>query len=403
MRFSIAPRCTPAPPNADYQTQSAALLENLGDLESWKENPEKSSAYLDEALRLYQEEADTNGLANVLRRQAAAAYRDSDFDQTVSTATAALEHFRDLNDPLGIADASFWLGSSLLMQDHRDTALPILHEALEMYRTHGKDVGAALCLERIGALKRMEDQLDDALSTLEEAVAVASRSGDRLGMARALRTMGSVYLDKGDSSKAPEAFSNASPIARNIGWYGGLSDVLAVTGRMKMDSGNYRECFQKQSKFEEAASALREAWLVFQELSLPGRSIQVASTLLELKSSQGDSGGALFWHDHIIAVSRSQKDHWNAAYHLGLKAQILVKAQRSDEATLHFEAAIVTCEENGIDWGWERTQLCAIPKTVMKWERRLLLLCDLKKLQRRHPQLRTATLKLPISINSGAP
>ncbi|KIO16969.1 hypothetical protein M407DRAFT_33376, partial [Tulasnella calospora MUT 4182] len=427
------PRCAPTPMNLDQHTRSAALLENLGDLESWKGNPEKSSAYLEEALRLYQEQTDTKGIASVLRKQAAAAARYSDYGQAIITATAALEHFRNLNDPLGIADASLWLGWSLLMRDQVDKALPVLQQALEIYRAHGNDLGAALCLERIGTVQETEAQRDEALSALDEAVMVASRSGDRLGLARALRTMGILHLNRSDFDRAAGAFSRARPIAQSIGWYGGLSDIGRRMAFIKLESDEYHEAqallqdsvsiarqarsrwdlawglnllgftFQKQSNLDEAASALGEACLLFQELSRPEESAEAASTLVALKSSQGDWDGALFWCDHIIAVRRSQKDHGAVAYHLGEKGDILVNAQRYDEAAVHFEAAIVTFSESGKSWDWKLEQLCAIPKTAMKWERRLPLLCDLKKLQRRQPQLRTATLKLPIPFNSGEP
>ncbi|KIO15861.1 hypothetical protein M407DRAFT_34497 [Tulasnella calospora MUT 4182] len=427
------PRCTPTPANPDHQTRSAALLENLGDLESWKGNPEKSSAYLNEALRLYQEDADTKGIARVLQKQAAAAYRYSDFDKAIATATAALEHFRNLDDPLGIAGASYTLGDSLALRGQVDEALRVLQEALEINRTHGNDVGAALCLERIGALQRITDQLDEALFTVEEAVAVASQSGDRFAVARALRTMGLVHLDRSNSDRAAEAFLMVRPIAQNIGWYAGLSDIEQRMGCIKMQSGDYHEaealfqnsvsiarqararwelawnlrrlgeCFQQQSKVDEAASALREACLLFQELSLANESVQVASTLVELKRSQGDWDGTLFWYDHIITVYRSQGGHGTVAYYLAEKGDILVKAQRYDEAALHFEATIVTFAENGYSLDWELERLCAVPKTAMKWERRLPLLCNLKKLQRRQPQLTTATLKFPIPLNSGEP
>lgn len=323
------------------------------------------------------------------------------------------------------------------MQQQKDAALPVLHQALEIFRTHGNDLGAANCLERIGEIQRLGGQEHKALSTLEEAVAVASRSGDRLGVALALRTMGSVHVGLGNFDRAAEAFSEALPIAQSVGWYAGLSSIGKHMGRIKMKSGDYHEaetlfqdsvsvarqgtarwelaqglnhlgeCFHKQSKLDEAASALGEACLLFQEISGPQSTLRIASTLVELKRSQGDREGALFWHDHIITVSRSQKWYEKVAEHLQRKGLILVKAQRYDEAALHFEAAILTRMHNGVLWSWARIRLqrllSAIPKTVMEWERRLPLLCDLKKLQRRQPQLTTATLKLPIPSNSKEP
>ncbi|KIO23545.1 hypothetical protein M407DRAFT_26997 [Tulasnella calospora MUT 4182] len=427
------PRCTPTPENADDQTRSATLLENLGVLESWKGNHVESFAYLDEALRLYREEGDTRGVAGVLRKQAAAAYRNSDDARAVAMATTALEHSRTLNDSLGIADASFWFGSTLYMQGQVDEALPLLQESLEIYRKHGHDVGAAQCLERIGEIQRFTAQYEKALSTLGDAVAVASGSGDRLGVAKALIIIGATHLIQADLVKAADTLSEASTIARNIGWDQGLSNSLRTMGTVKMRSANFREaqeyfqesisvarsknarwtlargleelggCFRAQLKFDEAAAALEEACLLYQEMSKHRHWERLASNLCQLKVIQGEWDKALFWYDHIIEVSRGRKEQWEIAGYLQEKGEILVKAERYDEAALHFEAAMATRRENGYSWGWELERLCAIPRTVMNWERRVALLCDVRKLQRRLPQFTTSILKLPIAISPAQP
>ncbi|KIO33993.1 hypothetical protein M407DRAFT_166321 [Tulasnella calospora MUT 4182] len=200
----------------------------------------------------------------------------------------------------------------------------------------------------MGSLKTQLEQYGEAEDLLQEAISTARRIRDRWRLAQALESLG--------------------------------------------------ECFQKQSKLNEAASELEEACLLWQQQSLQEISKQVASTLVELKTSQRDWDAALFWHDHILAICRQQKQHSEMAGHLEGKGETLVVAQRYDEAALHFEAAIATCEESGYSWRWslKLSRLCAIPKTAIKWERRLQLLCDVKKLQRRIPQLVTAGLKLPI-------
>ncbi|KIO23543.1 hypothetical protein M407DRAFT_26995 [Tulasnella calospora MUT 4182] len=298
---------------------------------------------------------------------------------------------------------------------------------------HGDDVGAVQCLERIGEVQRFMGQEHEALSTLDEAVEIASRSGDQLGLALALKTLGLTHSHLSDFAKAVHVVSEAIMITRNIGWGGGLSITLDTMGNLKLQLGDYSEaeanfqesisaarpigdlfnlargleglgeCFQKQSKINEAAPLLEEACLLWYELSQPGTSQMIASSLVTLKSSQGKWDNVLSWHDHIIAVCRSQEEQLEVANQLIQKAEILVKLQRHDEAALHFEAAIVTCRENGYSWPEGAAQLCIIPKTVMKWECRLPLLCDVKKLQRRLPQLVTASLKLPIRLGNETP
>ncbi|KIO27641.1 hypothetical protein M407DRAFT_189518 [Tulasnella calospora MUT 4182] len=229
-----------------------------------------------------------------------------------------------------------------------------------------------------------------------------------------------------NSVEAADALSQGIMIARSIGWEGGLSTTLLAMGRLKTQLGDYREaeellqesistarhirdrfrlaqalhqmgeCFRQQSKLNESAPVLEEACLLWRELSQQRSSKWVADTLVELKGSQGDWKGALFWRDHIISVCRSQQDHLEVTNQLELKGEILLTAQRYDEAALHFEAAIVTAKENGHTWSSKRMRLCTIPKVDMKWERRVRLVCDVKKLQRRLPQLVTASLKIPL-------
>ncbi|KAG9021237.1 hypothetical protein FS837_007428, partial [Tulasnella sp. UAMH 9824] len=424
------PRCTPAPATADHQTPSAALLENLGDLETWRGNPEKGSEYLDKALQLYQKEADSRGIASVLRKQTVAAFRISDMVRLGAIATTTLEQCRTLHDALGMAEASFYIGHSAYLRGDGDAALPNLRESLETYRTLGDDVGIVSCLERISCIQREKGELQEALSTLTEAVQIASRSGDRLGLANTLHMLGWTYMDLSDFAKAADALSEAIAITRSVGWDGELCNDLLAMGRLKMKLGDYREaeehyqesifitrrirdlwgtadglnclgdCLEKQFKLEEAAAAWEESCLLWQQQSQQQYSTRVASFLVDLKSSQRDWDCACFWLDHTIAVCRSQKDHWALASRLAQKARILVKAQRFDEAALHFEASIMICIENGYYKNEELEQLCAVPKTAMKWERRLPLLCDVKKLQRRVPQLTTSVLKLPIPIHA---
>ncbi|KAG8912611.1 hypothetical protein FRC00_004164, partial [Tulasnella sp. 408] len=211
------PRCTPTPANADHQTRSAALLENLGALESWKGNLEKSSAYLNEAMRLYQGEGDKKGICSVLRKQAAATLRTMDYVKVRAVASTALEHCKALNDALGVAEASYYLGYSLAMLSEIDEALPVLHESLDIRRTHGDEVGVVQCLERIADVLRAQGQDQDALSRLDEAVAIATRSGDRLGLADVLETIGYTQIQLSDFVKAAEALSEAIAINRSVG------------------------------------------------------------------------------------------------------------------------------------------------------------------------------------------
>ncbi|KAG8981122.1 hypothetical protein FRC05_004022 [Tulasnella sp. 425] len=63
------PRCPPKPDNIDRNVRSAAPLESIGNLESWKGNDAEGLSHLEQAPQAYEEEGNEKGVAGVLRKQ----------------------------------------------------------------------------------------------------------------------------------------------------------------------------------------------------------------------------------------------------------------------------------------------------------------------------------------------
>ncbi|KAG8915384.1 hypothetical protein FRC00_005032 [Tulasnella sp. 408] len=121
-------RYPPNPANDHLHSHSAVLLENLGDLESWKGN--------------YEQDGNASGVANVLK-QAAVSCRNSYRGKVYGFASTALEKCRCLDDHLAIAAAFLWVGSSLTAQGRAEEAMSLLQEkeSLEVFQCRGHDIG----------------------------------------------------------------------------------------------------------------------------------------------------------------------------------------------------------------------------------------------------------------------
>ncbi|KAG9050598.1 hypothetical protein FS837_004123 [Tulasnella sp. UAMH 9824] len=336
MTLNHLPRCRPATSIADSHTRSAILLENLGQLESWKGNNKAGFTYLKQALHLYDKEGDDQGIARVLRKQAAAATLGSNHVRAIKAGRAALDKCRSLQDNIGVADALFWIGSSFLDQDKRVDALDNLQESLKIRRAEGDDVGIAKCLERLGELYSREGQTSKASSTLKEAVDIASRCGDRLLEAQALISLGPTCKGPSRMDQAISIFQRAHDIAKNIGWEPGLSTCLCRLGSVKLHQGLHTEaeellresvriardndagwrlgqallklgkCFRAQGRLDEAIPVLEESCSAYQNLALDCEpALASAATLLaKSKSDLGYKEDALVWYDRAIAEWR---------------------------------------------------------------------------------------------------
>lgn len=339
------------------------------------------------------------------------------------------------------------MGSSLTIQAAEKDAMPFLKEALEIFQRNANDVGAVQCLERIGEIQRRDRVFQEAASTLENAVEIARRCGDKLGEAKALMVLALLYYDENDNARAASTLSETCDTARRIGWEHGVCTALSHLGFVKSQEGAYSEaeelcresasvarrihawwrlgqslsdlgyCLQRQGRLDEATTALEDSCSVYHEISLTDfESAGAAERLAEVKREQGKLDEALVWHDHAITQNRALQDTWRIQRHLRTKGNILVELERYDEAALHFEACLALCMEHGYYLGWVRDELSGIPKTIIRWERRKQvrqvltrdssvshtspLLCDIRRLQRRIPQLVTASLKLPTGSSS---
>ncbi|KIO21534.1 hypothetical protein M407DRAFT_28866 [Tulasnella calospora MUT 4182] len=442
---TFLPRCPPTRRDGPNQTRSPALLENLGDLESWKGNYEEGVVYLEQALQLYEQEGNDRGIASVLRKQASISYRHSYHIQAFDAASASLEKFKSLNDPLGIAEALYLMGSALTVQwDTR--ASPFLRDSLTIFRTHGIDVGVIQCLERLGEIQRRDGERQQALATLEEAVEIASRCGDKLGEAKCLIILGVTQWDLGDLMEATSTLSVACEMARSFGWEHGVCTALWDLGSLKAAQNNHEEaiyllqesiavarrsrfpwrmaqglevlgdCLQDQNRLDEAAIALEESFSVYQSILLAGEAGDIAVCLGDLKRQQGSLRISLFWYDAAAAEARKLGSRSSVRACLERKGVALEEAGQYDEATLNFEACLVLSREIGDSSSVARfrRKISFIPMTIIKWENRKYsrlrsggsqqashLLCDVNRLQRRIPQLITPGLKLQVRLLGG--
>ncbi|KAG8989277.1 hypothetical protein FRB90_002330 [Tulasnella sp. 427] len=440
--ITILPRC---PPTLADQARSPELLENLGDLESWKGNYDEGLAYLEQALSLYERAGNEQGIASVLRKQASVSYRHWYPLRAMSAAFAALEKLGNTVDPLATAETLYLIGSSLGLRSESAKALAFLKEALEIFRAHMNDIGIVQCLERIGEIHRWQMNYADAVLNLDEAIRVARSCGDKLGEARVMLVLGSVAMDRDDHPRALAMISEACDTARRIGWNQGICTALVrqsfieeqqihldeserlaresialarqYNSRWRLAQGLIRlgYALYYRNQLAEAAEALEEACAIFAEIShVAPEYADAARLLFYVKHAQCNYEDCLRWTDVAIAEYRFLGRKSCLSECFVYKGWCLQALGRFDEAALHYEAALVLESEVGFAAANSRRRILAIVKTSGTWEkarithkRRSLhidkassLLCDVKKLQRRIPHLHTAVLKLARPLGS---
>ncbi|KAG9016565.1 hypothetical protein FRB90_003004 [Tulasnella sp. 427] len=395
---SNLPRCIPTPALLDQTSYSPELLENLGDLEIWKENYDASAKYMEKALAIYEQRQDTKGIASVLRKQAGVAYRLDEYGRAKALASAALEKLRTLDDDLSTADTLVWLASSLDMEFKLDKAITYFEEALEIFRIHGRDVGVVRCLERLGEMFRRKGDFDKASGYLEDALVIASQVGDKVGEARATKCLGYLVWDQGDLEKAFATLQSASEMSRHLGLEYFVCEILQNLGTIRLVQENYQEAERllrdsiplaqkthqvvtlamslsdlgctrwKRGDIAEAEVLLEKARSTFQKTTFRGKArIGNLADLASLKAAQGDQVAALSLYDQAIAESRSLQLKPELSLYLEKKGLLLEEGRRYDEAALCFEASLVLDQEldSTEDVRNDIKLLACLPKTAI--------------------------------------
>ncbi|KAG8922698.1 hypothetical protein FRC00_007122 [Tulasnella sp. 408] len=206
-------------------------------------------------------------------------------------------------------------------------------------------------------------------------------------------------MREGNYPEAEELLQEALVSARRIKTPWRLAQVLGSLGL----------CLRSQDRFDEAIKAYEESYASYQEISLVEESASTAAIVAELKRNQGARRESLVWCNSAISEYRKMGDKYQTSACLGEKAKVLVDMEEYDEAALHFEASLILDQELGYGMYWNQQHLSSLPKSIIKWESRKYakprgvgvlqvspLLCDVTKLQRRLPQLRSPGLKLEI-------
>jgi predicted ATPase len=195
---------------------------------------------------------------------------------------AALDLFRDLEDPHGQAQAENLLGHAALAG--RDYARAREHylRALDHYRQTGDELHAAILHNNLGLLHRRDPSGDkqEAARHLEEALRLRRALQDRRGMAETLNNLGVLAQDATNWDAATRYYAESLRLEQELQHPLGVATALSNLG----------ELFQARGDLNRALRLFAAAERLMQELRSPHA--PYVSTLLEAAAAQAATGEA---------------------------------------------------------------------------------------------------------------
>ena len=217
----------------------------------------------------------------------------------------AMVIFRKLEDPAGIALATFDKAFALATQDRIADAAEMFRAARVLFEEIGDSRGVGDSLFGLSGMSRKLGDLDAARSEAEEALHLHKALGDVFGVHGDLYVLGRAATDAGDLDAALELFLETLGMAEHMGSSTGLAlslDLLAV-----LDA--YRGKPDRAMKLAGAAAAIKDS--IAGEappelLDLPDSRAQARSLITDEEIKAAWDDGRALSVDEALAYARER-------------------------------------------------------------------------------------------------
>jgi tetratricopeptide (TPR) repeat protein/energy-coupling factor transporter ATP-binding protein EcfA2 len=246
------------------RTTLAAALSMLGHRWMRDNRLQQAKGAFTEALDIYEDQQDTDGMLRVLEALAGLSLEDGDLEQAVVHATRA---------------------ENLAAEE--DTA------------RHGH------MLALLGDIRLELGESENAVETYSRALDVLQTAGDKVGQGVVKTKLGSVYLDQGDFAQASTLLGDALVIFDQTGRTNYKGRVLGSLGTAQGQLGNW----------DEAAVHHRDALAIAQDLNDVDEQERQLANLAYTAQALGDRAGMLVYYQAGLNLAfKSGRSDWLIRY-----------------------------------------------------------------------------------------
>lgn len=312
---------------AEAQTALSNLLQRRGD-------NRHALTYQQQALMLYQHNADGRGIAHSLN-QLGVIYRNlGEYEQALTHHREALQLSRLANDRPSMARN---LGSMAIVYEAQgayDDALTCYREAWHISQEVKDRLAVAVYTGNMGNVYWYQGQHEQALTFYRQALQVNQEIGHKRGMAIRLGNMGSTYRKLGNYEQALACYRQALLIDRELGRKTGIAANLSNMGLIYSQRGEYE---QAEVSFQQALRLDQEAG------NRRGQAIRLGN-LGQLHREQGELEQAFVYYDLALELCRQLGAKYYLAWQLIEKAEALLTLDRLAEAQILNEEGLQIAE-----------------------------------------------------------
>ena len=272
--------------------KSVAALLGMGQVETYRLDPQDSVVYLNRALELTIQFGNDEQRAKALQYMAVA--------------------YRQLDKP--------------------DDALRYAQESLDIKTRLGQKQGIAESMHTIAQIHDSQGKLDAALKEYQNAIQIQREIGDNRGLGDALVDLGNLYNERGQYDDALKAYKESLQIERNLGnktWEA-------------VDLNNIGVMYLNKAQYDDAQSYYQQALQIRQQLKVPGDTADTLHNLGDIASLMGDNDKAVSYYVKALDIRHASGDKRGAAIDSQSMAVVFEQQGRYGAAVKSLDDALNT-------------------------------------------------------------
>lgn len=205
-----------------------------------------------EALALFRQLGDVEGIAVTLDSLGELSLTDGDFRSAIARLDEGQRHWREIGNRWSMAMSLITLGTATLNAGQRERSRESLMKARTIMEDVGDERGVGLALLNLGWLYLHQSELGRAAPALREALVRLRSHGAALELAEGLEAAAAYAIERDDNRMAGQLYTTARSLRRDAGIQ---PEFLSRLGHLD-DRRAYRQRFDGMSEFGSARAAI---------------------------------------------------------------------------------------------------------------------------------------------------
>jgi predicted ATPase/transcriptional regulator with XRE-family HTH domain len=210
---------------------------------------------LEEALGLFLEIDDKEGLAYTLKNLADTSREEGDYDAATLLFEQSLSIFRELRHTHGTMIVLILMSQAEMRQGFHTQATAHLEEALGIAHEEQNPGDIPFALSGLGEVLILRGEYEKAMPLLEESLALRRALGHQWSTAASLGSLGWAVLRQGDMERASEIIMESFMMRKALGDRGGVAWCLEKFAGIEVETGDPL----RAARLLGAARALRDS------------------------------------------------------------------------------------------------------------------------------------------------